>query len=383
VINLQILEGSQDTLSTPRHLSTMTKQVSKRPPKAFASKSSTSQTSHIPSPFLPAPANLNSFLSTLSKSSVYITHIDRHPAFFKKQIFYVPVALNVTIVLLLAWRAYVVLPYYFGILLFALGLANNETSLDDKALSKKEMALFIGERAVRFFLDYLLVTIVAKWPISFFLEGPQNPVSWRWNIRFRDEEVVVRISRKWDGGDLVSGIKRGGESPFFKTRVLPALDGEFMLKTGYVMMNDSWDLNFGAMVNATTLVDKKDLKLEDLDRRVFVWVPVPSGDGVWAVWNEKAQEDAVLDIKREIQEEPVEASEGRQKILQIQNKLQEMGKEDLFFRWVEMIQYESTRPGGFTKERQMEAGLKVQALFEEHGVDFEEFEKSVGGIQSS
>jgi hypothetical protein len=57
-----------------------------------------------------------------------------------------------------------------------------------------------------------------------------------------------------------------------------------------------------------------------------------------------------------------------------------MGKDELFYRWVELIQYESTRPGGFTKERQLEAGAKVQSLFEEHGVNFEEFEKSVGGI---
>jgi hypothetical protein len=356
----------------------MAKSAAKQPNKSSTKK----QTSTIPSPFLPAPTSLNPFLSTLSKSSVYITHVDRHPAFFKKQIFCVPVALNVSIVLLLLWRAYAVIPYYFSILLFVLGLSNNETSLDDKSLSKKEMAWFIGERGVRFCLDYLLVTIVAKWPFTFFMEFPHNPVSWRWKTGFRDEEVVVRISRKWDGGDLVSGVKSGGESPFFKTRVLPALDGEFMLKTGYVMMNESWDLDFGVMVDATTLIDKKEVKLDDLDRRVFVWVPTRSGsvDGVWAVWNERAQEEQVLGITRDFEPEPGEASEGRQKILQIQNKLQEMGKEDLFFRWVEMIQYESTRPGGFTKERQMEAGLKVQALFEEHGVDFEKFEESVGGI---
>lgn len=59
-----------------------------------------------------------------------------------------------------------------------------------------------------------------------------------------------------------------------------------------------------------------------------------------------------------------------------------MGKEDLFYRWVELIQYESTRPGGFTQERQLEAGLKVQALFQEHGVDYIDFENSIGGMES-
>lgn len=359
----------------------MTKTVAKRVGKGSAPKRIPS---NIPVPFVAAPGAFHPFLSALDKSSVYITHIDRHPAFFKKQIFCVPVALNVSITALLIWRAYVVVPQYFFLFLFLLGDKTTGTSLDGKSSSQKEMVRFVIERGVKFFLDYLLVTVVAKWPYSFFMEFPHNPLSWRWITGFRDEEIVVRVSRKWDGGDLVSGIKRGGESPFFKTKVLPALDGEFMLKTGYIMMNDSWDLDFGAMVNATKLVDKKELKLEDLDRRVFVWVPARSGPGEseWAVWNEKAQEEQVLGVAStsDFELEPEEASEGRQKILQIQSKLQEMGKEDLFFRWVEMIQYESTRPGGFTKERQLEAGLKVQKLFAEHGVDFEKFEESVGGI---
>ncbi|QDS75572.1 hypothetical protein FKW77_005972 [Venturia effusa] len=361
----------------------MTKAVVRKAGKGPASSASKRTPSNIPAPFAPAPESFHPFLSTLDKSSVYITHIDRHPAFFKKQIFSVPVALNVTITLLLLWRAYVVVPQYFFLLLFLLGDKTTGTSLDGKSTTRKEMVWFVLERGVKFFLDYVLVTVVAKWPYTFFMEFPHNPISWRWTTGFRDEEIVVRVSRAWDGGDLVSGVKRGGESPFFKTKVLPALDHEFMLKTGYVMMNDSWDLDFGAMVNATKLVDKKELKLEDFDRRVFVWVPTRSGseEGEWAVWNEKTQEEQVLSVTSTSEfEEPEEASEGRQKILQIQSKLQEMGKEDLFFRWVEMIQYESTRPGGFTKERQLEAGLKVQKLFEEHGVDFEKFEESIGGI---
>ena len=59
-------------------------------------------------------------------------------------------------------------------------------------------------------------------------------------------------------------------------------------------------------------------------------------------------------------------------------KLEEMGKDTLFWRWVDMIHFESSRPGGFTKERQEEAGLKVRKLFEEHGVDWEKFEQEVG-----
>jgi hypothetical protein len=65
-------------------------------------------------------------------------------------------------------------------------------------------------------------------------------------------------------------------------------------------------------------------------------------------------------------------------ILRFREKLIEMDKEDLFFKWVECIQYESSQPGGFTPDRQLQAGEKVKKLFESYGVDFEEFGREVG-----
>jgi hypothetical protein len=333
----------------------------------------------IPEPFTSAPANLEPFTANLSKSSVYITHIDKHPSGFKQRVFAVPVLLNFAILILLLWRAFVIIPHYFKMVVSTLGYQENDTTIQADSLSNRRMMYFIAVRVGTFVIDYLLVTIIWKWPISFFLEFPENPISWRWKNGFRDQEIVVRVSRNWNREDLVTGTKKGGDSPFFKTRILPALDGEFMLKTGYVMMNASWDLDFGLMVMATELVDKKTLTLEDLDRKVLVWQPSSTTDGEWIVWDEKNYGKQIFAELKEM--EPAENSEGRQKILQIQDKLRTMGKEDLFYRWVELIQYESTRPGGFTQERQMEAGMKVQALFQEHGVDFVEFENSIGGMQ--
>lgn len=354
----------------------MAKPTNKRLPSASSSHRIAS-----PPPFESAPAKLEPLLSSLSKSSVYITHMDTHPPAFKRQIFAVPVLLNLSFLILLSWRAYAILPYYFRMGVSTLGYQQNDTTIHANAMSSRRLAWLIARRAFTFLIDYVLITIIWKWPISFFFEGPHNPVSWRWKIGFRKEEVVVRISRNWDGADLVSGSKKGGESPFFKTRILPALDAELMLKTGYVMMNADWDLDFGVMVKAAELVDKKVLDQEDLDRKVLVWQPVGTADGQWLVWDEKNYgKERKAQIARPTGPEPAEMVQGRQKILQIQDRLVSMGKEALFYKWVEMIQYESTRPGGFTKERQEEAGMKVQALFEEHGVDFEEFEKSVGGI---
>jgi hypothetical protein len=332
-----------------------------------------------PEPFTSAPTNLDPFLAILSKSSVYITHIDKHPSGFKQRVFAVPVLLNFSILVLLLWRAFVIIPHYFNMAVSTLGYQQNDTTINANLLSNGRMFYLIARRAATFLIDYVLITIIWKWPISFFLEFPENPISWRWKTGFRNSEIVVRVSRNWSGEDLVTGTKKGGESPFFKTRILPALDGEFMLKTGYVMMNASWDLDFGLMVKATELVDKKALAMEDLDRKVLVWQPSGTTEGQWIVWDEKNYGKQIFAELKEM--EPAENSEGRQKILQIQDKLRGMGKEDLFYRWVELIQYESTRPGGFTQERQMEAGMKVQALFQEHGVDFVEFENSIGGMQ--
>lgn len=346
----------------------MTKNVNRR-----LTKPPTTSAHAVPAPFQPAPPNLSPFLSYLSKDSVYITHFDRHPSAFKKQIFAVPVLLNFAILMGIVWRIYFVLPWYFSLLAtFSQGPTIMEQSFS------RNIVLAILRRVVTFVIDYVLITIVAPWPYSFFLEQPGNPVSWRLTAGFRHSEIIVRISRKWGSEDLMGGFKKGGDSPFFKTRLLPALMPPKMQKTGYLLMDKDWDLDFGLMVTATHLLDKSTVKEYQLDRRVFAWV----GDdqtGQWTMWDEKAFAEKTVERVEEMEE--ASTTEHREKIFQIQSKMQEMGKEDLFFKWVELIQYESTRPGGFTQERQLEAGAKVQALFEEHGVDLEEFEKAVGGMQ--
>lgn len=346
----------------------MTKNVNKRLGKAPAASS----TPATPMPFLPAPANLSAFTSYFDKDLVYITHFDRHPVAFKQQIFTVPVLLNFAIVIGLVWRIYYVLPWYFSLVAtFSQGPTLMQQSFDGKVL------FAILRRVVTFIIDYALITIVAPWPWSFFLESPGNPVSWRRKAGFRPSEIIVRVSRKWGREELMGGMKKGGESPFFKTRLLPALMPPKMQKTGYLLMDKDFDLDFALMVTATQLLDKDTLKEYQLERRVFVWHGSET-TGQWLVWDEKAFAEQATEAVEEMQE--ASNTEHREKIFKIQAKMQEIGKEDLFFKWVELIQYESTRPGGFTQERQLEAGAKVQKLFEEHGVDLEEFEKMVGGM---
>lgn len=228
-------------------------------------------------------------------------------------------------------------------------------------------------RAVHFLIDWVLVRIVAPWPYSFFLEPPGNPVLWRWRIGFRDSEVYVRVSRGWGKEDLLGASKedgkRGGDSPFFKVRILPALDKERVrAKTGYLLMDGDWDLDFAVMTEATRLVDKGVLQEEQLEKSVLVWCGDDEGQGQWVIW-----ECWKLDEGAE--------AEQRKKIIVFKDRLTQMGKESLFFRWIEIVQYESSQPGGFTPERQVQAAEKAKQLFAEQGVDFDEFIKSTGGLE--
>lgn len=133
-------------------------------------------------------------------------------------------------------------------------------------------------------------------------------------------------------------------------------------KTGYLTMNGDWDLDWAAMVEVHKMVNSKDVSLEAFDSVVlffskeFGWVCVDRADG------QDPKED-----KR------------RQQVFAFRDALTAVGKEDLFFRWIEIVQFESSQPGGFGPERQVEVAGKIRELFQKEGIDFDEFwMRSVG-----
>ncbi|KAF1959620.1 hypothetical protein CC80DRAFT_466580 [Byssothecium circinans] len=337
------------------------KKATKTPPKPT-----------IPEPFEPAPSALEPLLSTFDIRSVYITHIDNHPADFKKRIFYVPVAINLALAAFLALRAYYASPLYWKLFLSILGNAN-DTTIYWASTPTGQLIKTVIWRMCIFSFDFMLFRIVGPWPWTFFLELPGNPVSWRWKIGFRDEEVYVRESRGWGAEDLLGAAegasgKAGSESPFFKTRILPAVDMHRLReKTGYMLMDKDFDLYFGGMIEATKLLDKKVVSIDELRTSVFVWVGSQE-DGEWAVWN-----CGKLDESAE--------TEARKKIILFKDRLTAMGKESLFFKWVELVQFESNAPGGFTYERQAATADKAKKMFEAEGVDFDTFIKDIGGLE--
>lgn len=325
---------------------------------------SKSTTSPIPLPFTKAPASLEPFTERLDPAKVYLTHIDRLHPDAKKQIFLIPVLLNGGIAVLLLWRIYTAVPMYWAILLTLLGYASAAT-VDTARTTRNEQLWILARRTLMFLVDFLLFRFVGPWPLTFFFERPANPVTWRWKLGFRQEEVVVRVSRSWGTEELMKGVKQGSGNAFFKTRIMPAIEKQNMRRTGYLLMDKSWDLDFELMTDAHTMASQSDakIKFDGIDHYVFAFL---DGTG-WLCWQWEMNDDII--------------EERRKKVVLFKEKLTKMGKESLFWSWMEIIEDERDADGGFTPERQKKVASRVQSAFEKEGVDFEQVMGSVGGIE--
>lgn len=314
-------------------------------------------------PFIKTPTVLQPFLETLAPEEVYLVHIDTHPSAFKRQLFVLPVLLNVAIVLLITYRAYKGVYFYPGLLATLVGLSTS-MSVDTSALSWSELVGHVLRRTVNFAVDYFLLTLLLPWPIRFM----KGPVKWRRAIGFREREVVVRRSRKTWSQKLVRNRWIYDDAETVRGRVVPAVGPVRIQKSGFLLVDADWDLDYDAMVLAHQLVDLtrkgQGVQLDEFRTAILVHT---DEDG-WLIWR--------------VADEGQEQVAQREKIVVIKDKLSAIGKEDLFFQWVEFIQFESTRPEGFTPERQRKAMFEVQQMFANEGVDFSSLWQEVEGIET-
>ena len=212
-------------------------------------------------------------------------------------------------------------------------------------------------------LDLVLFIFVWPWPVEFCAGRTHgNPVRWRASVGFREEEIYIRRSREWDR-DLDALVHRPEMKSTFlgvlRAATAPSLIRE---KTGYLTMNGQWDLDWALMVKATQLVDKKDLPL-DAFRCVVLFHDKTHG---WLSLDMLGGENAV-------------AEERRRQVFAFRDALVALDKEQLFFRWIEIVQFESTRPGGFGPDKQVEVAAKIREMFAKENVDFDElWKESVG-----
>lgn len=233
------------------------------------------------------------------------------------------------------------------------------------------------------------------WPWGFFLgwAGEASPVGWRRWVGFRGCEVVVRRSRRvWDRDvfgvgerdedgdrDEKEGLEEGKEgvkSTFllegkqgrvWQERVEPAIERRLMQgKTAYALMDKNWELDFSGMIKAHDMVDKEEIGIDAFKTAVWVYSEQWGWVGV-EVWREQ---------------ELGEGDEGTRKLQGIKDGLTRMGKENLFFRIVEVVQSETSQPGPFTKEKQKKAARSIREEFERQNVDNDAFWDGFGGVES-
>lgn len=351
----------------------------------------------VPPPFRQAPDSLQPFLDGLVPKHVYVTHIDNRPWTFKRKIFAVPVLMNIAVALLFVWRMSYVAPYYYLLLETAFG-TTNETTLVARDLSWYELFDTVGRRGLSFMFDLCLAIFVWPWPMEFCVGGGDaSPVQWRWMVGFRDQEIYVRRSREWfadalkqslsdgqEGGDAdkapetaAGGVvrdKSARKADILKdpkaTRIVLGYVAQatepllLQQKTGYLTMNGDWDLDWGMMIWSTKLVDRKDIALEAFTSMALVH----HGLYGWLTVDLRAIHG---DAAGPAQPGP-EEERRRQQVFAFREALVALDKEDLFFRWIEIIQFEASKPGGLgNSEQQAAVAQQVRTLFQENGVDFD------------
>lgn len=346
----------------------MTKSARKRTPKSTPTSSGASTPSStsgpIP-PFTKAPSILKPFVEPLATDEVYLVHIDTTSPDLKWQTFLVPMIVNTVVTLAIAIRVYFGISTYPELVKTFLGFESSLT-VDSSSVSWLHMAQLILRRTGTVFIDYVLLTQFLSWPLNFVL----GPVHWRRAVGFKDREVIVRRSnRSWSKKLERNKWIRDNEA--MRDKIVAAVTPERIGKTGYLLVDEDWNLDYAAMVNAHGLIDRirkgDGVQLDEFRTAVLVHT---DADG-WLIWR-VGDENTPAGQQRSAQ---------RDQILAFKERLTAMGKEDLFFRWVELVQWESSQPGGFTAERQKSAMLQAQQMFTEENVDFSSFWEDLSGME--
>jgi len=307
-------------------------------------------------------------VTPLSPKHVYLIHLDQYPKGHKRQMFIIPILLNLAIAAVIIYRIYLGYFTYPDILLAVLQ-HSGPASVDTSAESWRSIFSILGRRTLTFLIDYLLLTLFLPWPIRFCL----GPTHLRRTIGFQAIEIIVRKSRSWSETLEPRTWIRGDEATM-KERIVPAVTPLRLQKTGHLLVDADWDLDFPAMIRAHDLVREKKLRFEDFQTSVLVYGGYDKGWLVWCVGDEQGSAEGAESTQ-------FPSLSSRNKIVACKDKLTSMGKEDLFFRWVELIQYESTQPGGFTPDRQQSAMGQVSNSSRTMGLTLRNSGQTLGGLR--
>lgn len=325
-----------------------------------------------PTPFQYAPASIRPFLSTLPTDHIYLVHLDHTPSSLKKRVFAVPVLLNIVLTLGLCLRVYYAVPVYLQQIITIFGYDTAYT-VSTQTAEVGEIMNTLSSRTLLLMVDYAIFALIGSWPKEFFFGSRLlrfvGPVEWRRTIGFRDTEIIVRRGRKWDTplltGENPDQVKtwKVDEELTIKMKIDPAMRTTYLAKTGYLLLDRDWDLDFKAMLDAHRMVDKGTIELNDLENLALVYYQKQ-----WLIW--RVHELQESRPKVEVQDSALE---------KFRNILVNFDAEDVFFRWIEIVQFETSQPGGFTEGRQAEAIRELKKLLTKRGVDYAQFWEDIGG----
>lgn len=325
----------------------------------------------IPEPYKPAPSSLQALTSTLPPDHVYIAHLDKTPVELKRRVFRVPVLLNVTIILGLCIRIYFAAPVYLKQIITIFGYETSY-SVDTKAHTTNELFVETGSRFLLLTFDYALFTLLGSWPMEFVFGSRTSRWvglwEWRQKVWFKETEVVVRKGRIWDtplledkdGAPRVWSLQ---DELAIKFKIEPVMHPSYTSKSALGLLDKDWDLDYKAMVDAHRMINDGRLKMEDVESIALVYYQKQ-----WLFW--KVRDDTEL---------PPENPEQESVLQKFRQKLTDLGQEDVFFRWIEIVQYETSQPGGFTQARQTSAIEELRKRLTDRQVDYGAFWEDIGG----
>jgi len=353
-------------------------------PTNTALDTSTSTASSPPSPFEPAPAALLPLAKYLPRDHVFVVHPEQTPPALRRQAFIVPVLLNLVISAGLCWRLYRAVPVYLEQLITILGYETS-WSVTPKNLAWSDLINILGSRTILLTVDYVIFGILGRWPYEFLLGDRYGRyvgcAGWKWDVGFsRPKEPVVRRGRKWDVPIFLDEEERKKQAKpadtwtreeelAVYTKCTDALRKSQTSKNALSLLDKDWDLDYRAMVDSTELIDQAKLSLDDVDHVVLVpW------QGKWYSWyphKVKATDGRIDPIP-----------ERDERLESFKKHLIQLGCEDVFYRWIEIVQYETSQPARFTQNKRNEAEQELRRMLRSRKKDDEAFVQAVGGLQN-
>lgn len=316
-------------------------------------------------PFQPMPQEFKNLCSVLDKDRIHVFHVDQTAVDLKRRVFMVPVWMNVLFTLGLLARLYYAIPFYCSFIISYFGRQGDPWIQADKLPWLDFMSLVVSRLAIVAF-DMFLSTKVISWPVAFCFAAPASPVNWRMAVGFQGKEIITRKSRSfhsdlkapWSTDDLLT----------VKIFAREALDKQALQKTAYTMIADKrWDLDYVSMIKAHEVVaNSEELSLSELDRIVLAYTPKAAQ---WQVWR----------LNGTTQRSPGRENDNAAKL---RRYLRAKRKEDLFYRYIELIQYETSLANSGTSRQRQSMMQQIKDEFAKAQLDFESVVAEFGGLQN-